>query len=233
MNMATVVITGANRGLGLALAQHYAASGATVVGGCRNPASAADLAATGAEVHSLDTSSSDSIAAFSAAVGDRPVDVLFNNAGIDARAVGATEAARGALDLTADEFQAVMNVNVLGPLLMVQGLASNLRAAGGKVVNISSQVGSIEVAKRIGQDASYTTSKAALNMLTLKQSQVMSPDGVAVIAMHPGWIRSEMGGPKADLEPAEAAAAIVNVVSHVGLEQTGSFLRWDGTVHPW
>ncbi len=231
--MTTVVITGANRGLGLALARHYAAAGAGVIGGCRNPDAAAELLAAGAEVHALDTSSADSIAAFNAAIGERPVDVLFNNAGIDARAVGAADAARGALDLTADEFQAVMNVNVLGPLLMVQGLAANLRAAGGKVINISSQVGSIEVAKRIGQDVSYTTSKAALNMLTLKQSQVLRGDGVSVIAMHPGWIRSEMGGPSADLEPAEAAASIVSVVDNVGIDQSGSFLRWDGSVHPW
>jgi NAD(P)-dependent dehydrogenase (short-subunit alcohol dehydrogenase family) len=116
---------------------------------------------------------------------------------------------------------------------MVQGLASNLRAAGGKVINISSQVGSIAVAEKIGKDAAYTTSKAALNMLTVKQSQVLSPDGVTVIAMHPGWVRSEMGGPTADLDPADSASAIVNVVDTLGVNQTGSFLRWDGSVHPW
>jgi NAD(P)-dependent dehydrogenase (short-subunit alcohol dehydrogenase family) len=229
----TVVITGANRGLGLALARHYRTAGATVIAGCRNPSAAPELASTGAEVHPLDTSSPESIASFAAAVGDRPVDVLFNNAGIDARAVGATEAARSALELTAEQFQAVMAVNVLGPMLTVQGLAANLRAASGKVVNVSSQVGSIEVAKRIGKDAAYTTSKAALNMLTLKQSQVLSPDGVAVIALHPGWLRSEMGGASADLDPADAATSIASVVEHLTTEQSGSFLRWDGTVHPW
>lgn len=231
--MTVVVITGANRGLGLALAQRYATEGATVIGGCRNPAAALDLAACGAEVHALDTSSGESIAAFTAAVGNRAVDVLYNNAGIDARAVGAADIARGALQMTADQFRAVMDVNVVGPMLMVQGLVANLRAAAGKVVNISSQVGSIEVAQRIGQDVSYTASKAALNMLTLKQSQVLRGDGVSVIALHPGWLRSEMGGASADTEPADAAASIVRVVAHIGLEQTGSFLRWDGTVHPW
>jgi NAD(P)-dependent dehydrogenase (short-subunit alcohol dehydrogenase family) len=229
----TVVITGANRGLGLALARHYRAGGATVIAGCRNPSAATDLAAIDAEVHPLDTSSPESIAAFVAAVGDRPIDVLFNNAGIDARAVGATEAARSALELTAAQFTDVMNVNVLGPMLMVQGLAANLRAAAGKVVNVSSQVGSIEVAKRIGKDAAYTTSKAALNMLTLKQSQVLGPDGVTVIALHPGWLRSEMGGASADLDPADAATSIASVVEHLTTEQSGTFLRWDGTAHPW
>jgi NAD(P)-dependent dehydrogenase (short-subunit alcohol dehydrogenase family) len=229
----TVVITGANRGLGLALAKRYLSRGAIVIGGCRTPTAAHDLNETDAEVHELDTGSGQSITAFAAAVGDRPVDLLFNNAGIDARAVGADDRARGALELTEAQFRSVMDVNVLGPMLMVQGLASNLRAATGKVVNVSSQVGSIVVAQRIGSDVAYTTSKAALNMLTLKQSQVLRPQGVCVIALHPGWLRSEMGGPGADLEPAEAAARIADVVDELTIEQTGSFLKWDGSVHPW
>lgn len=231
--MTTVVITGANRGLGLELARAYRAGGAEVIGGCRNPSAATELGATGAEVIALDTGSGTSIAAFAAAVGDRPVDLLFNNAGIDARAVGAAEASRGPLDITEDQFRAVHDVNVLGPLLMVRALAGNLRAATGKVVNVSSQVGSIEIAHRIGSDVAYTTSKAALNMLSLKQSQAFRADGVCVIALHPGWLRSDMGGPRADLEPATAAASIASVVDHITLEQSGSFLRWDGSVHPW
>ena len=231
--MTTVVITGANRGLGLALAKRYRALGATVIGGCRKPDAAVDLAAAGAEVHPLDTGSGASIAAFGAAVGDRPVDVLFNNAGIDATAVGADDGARGALDLTEAQFRSVIDVNLLGPLLMVQALADNLRAARGKVINVSSQVGSFEVAPRIGRDASYASSKAALNMLSLKQSQVLQPDGVSVIALHPGWVRSDMGGPRATLEPADAASSIASVVDGLTIDQTGSFLQWDGSVHPW
>ena len=231
--MTTVVITGANRGLGLALAQHHVAQGATVIGGCRKPSVAEALAAAGAEVHPLDMESGESITAFGAAVGDRPVDLLYNNAGIDARAVGASETARGALDLTEAQFRSVMDINVLGPMLMVQALASNLVAAGGKIVNVSSQVGSIQVAQRIGSDIAYTTSKAALNMLTLKQSQALRSDGVTVIALHPGWLRSDMGGSRADLEPAVAAKSIADVVANLTIDQTGTFLRWDGSTHPW
>lgn len=149
--MTLVVITGANRGLGLALAQQHAAQGATVIGGCRNPASAALLSETGAEVHHLDTGSGESIASFAEAIGDRPVDLLYNNAGIDARAVGAEDGARGALDLTEQQFRSVLDVNVLGPWLMVKALVENLRAAAGTVVKVSSQVGSIEVAQTIGR----------------------------------------------------------------------------------
>ena len=231
--MTNVVITGANRGLGLALAKLYAAQGATVIGGCRNPAAADQLRDSGAEVHQLDTGSGESIASFAGQIGDRPVDLLFNNAGIDARAVGAEEDTRSALDLTEAQFRSVMDVNVIGPFLLVKALAANLGAVAGTVVNVSSQVGSIEVAHRIGSDASYTTSKAALNMLTLKQSQALRPAGVTVIALHPGWVRSDMGGPRATLEPADAAASIAGMVDHLTIVHTGSFLQWDGTVHPW
>ncbi len=91
------------------------------------------------------------IASFAEAIGDRPVDLLYNNAGIDARAVGAEDGARGALDLTEQQFRSVLDVNVLGPWLMVKALVENLRAAAGTVVKVSSQVGSIEVAQTIGR----------------------------------------------------------------------------------
>ena len=231
--MTTVVITGANRGLGLALARQHLAQGATVIGGCRNPSRAQELTSAGAEVLPLDTGSGESITAFGKAIGDRAVDVLYNNAGIDARAVGADDGARGALDISEQQFRAVMEVNVLGPLLVVQALVDNLRAAKGTIVNVSSQVGSIEVAHRIGRDVSYNSSKAALNMLTLKQSQVLRADGVTVIAVHPGWVRSDMGGPTATLDPAESAAGLVTLVDKLTIDDTGSFLQWDGSIHPW
>ena len=231
--MTTVVITGANRGLGLALAKQHLSQGDVVIGGCRNPSAATELRDAGAEVLQLDIGSGESIAAFGAAVGDRPVDVLYNNAGIDARAAGADDGARGALDITEEQFRAVMDVNVLGPVLMVQALASNLEVAGGKIVNVSSQVGSIEVAQTTGRDVSYTSSKAALNMVTLKQSQVLSPLGISVISLHPGWVRSEMGGPRATLDPAVSATGIAALVDTLTIDQTGSFYQWDGSIHPW
>jgi NAD(P)-dependent dehydrogenase (short-subunit alcohol dehydrogenase family) len=231
--MTTIVITGANRGLGLALARQYAGDGAHVIAGCRHPDDADALRATGAEVHPLDMSSDESIDAFAAEVGDRPVDQLINNAGIDAKALGADDGERGPLDITSEQMRGVMNVNVVGPVHLVQVLAANVRAAHGKIANISSQVGSLVVAQRIGRDVSYNASKAALNMVTVKQSQVFKPDGVTVICIHPGWVRSDMGGRGADIEPSEAAASIAGVLNAVTIEHTGSFLNWDGTIHPW
>jgi NAD(P)-dependent dehydrogenase (short-subunit alcohol dehydrogenase family) len=116
---------------------------------------------------------------------------------------------------------------------MLKALADNLIAAKGVIVNVSSQVGSIEVAHKIGRDISYTTSKAALNMITLKESQVLQSLGVTVISLHPGWIRSEMGGPSATLDPDVAATSIVDLVDGLTLDNTGSFYQWDGTIHPW
>jgi NAD(P)-dependent dehydrogenase (short-subunit alcohol dehydrogenase family) len=228
----TVVITGANRGLGLCLAGVYAGQGFDVIGGCRRPDEATKLASLGATVLPLDMADMDSVAAFSKTVG-RPVDVLFNCAGIDARNVGAEDGARGPLVVTADQVDAVFRVNVTGPIMLVQGLAESLRSAKGTVVNISSQVGSMDVGQRVGRDVAYNASKAALNMVTIKQAAAFADDGVTVISMHPGWLRTEMGGSSADLDPTEAAATILSTVSALTPSQSGQFLRWDGTVHPW
>ena len=229
----TIVITGANRGLGLALASAYRARGNTVIGACRAPAAASSLAATGAEVAALDVSDMSSIARFAAAIGGRPIDVLYNSAGVDTRAFGADDTTRGALTISATDFELVMRVNVTGPLMLVQALVPNLRAASGRIVNISSQIGSMEVAQRMGRDVAYAASKIALNMVTLKQSQALAPDGVITIMMHPGYLRTDMGGSAAELEPVDVAPKIIATVEALTPEQTGAFLRWDGTTHPW
>lgn len=232
--MTTVVITGANRGIGLALARAHRERGDVVIAGCRTPAAAGELAATGAEVHAVDLGDAEAIERFAAAVGERPVDVLVNNAGLDARAFGAADAERDVLTLDASVLTDVLRVNTIGPWLLTRALVPNLRAAAGaRVVMVSSQVGSMEVAQRIGRDVAYTTSKAALNMIAVKFAQALRPDGITVVAVHPGFVRTDMGGAGADLDPAEAAAGIVATVDALTLERSGSFLRWDGTTHPW
>ncbi len=228
-----VVITGANRGLGLALSQVYRELGADVIAGCRTPSSSAHLVATGAEVHSYDQSSEESINAFIAAIGDRSVDVLINNAGIDATAVGVPSAERSVMELSGEAFLDVMRVNVVGPMLLTRALITNLGATSGRVVNISSQVGSMEVAQRMGRDVSYNSSKAALNMVTIKLAQAFKPVGVAVVAMHPGYLRTDMGGPSADLDPTDAARQIADTIAALAIDNSATFIRWDGTVHPW
>jgi NAD(P)-dependent dehydrogenase (short-subunit alcohol dehydrogenase family) len=231
--MSTVLITGANRGLGLELARVYRSAGHSVIGACRAPENASDLRATGAELCALDMSDMASISSVAESLKGRAIDVLYNSAGVDTRAFGATDATRTALTITPEDFESVMRVNVTGPMALVQAMTPSLRAARGTVVNISSQIGSMEVAKKMGRDVAYATSKAALNMVTLKQSQALVDDGVTVIALHPGWLRTEMGGSSADLEPAEAASQIAANVGALTIADTGRFIRWDGTTHPW
>ena len=223
-----VVITGGNRGLGLSLARQYVGRGHDVIVGCRDPR----VAPVGI-AHALDMGDQDSIGRFASAIGDRSVDVLINNAGIDARAAGAPDDERDALHLDGEAFALVLQVNTIGPMQLVQKLAENLREVKGKVINISSQVGSFEMAQRIGKDVSYTASKAALNMVSVKQAQAFRDSGVTVIAMHPGYLRTDMGGSAADLDPDDAADTIVQTIGKLTFEHSGGFYRWDGMVHPW
>jgi NAD(P)-dependent dehydrogenase (short-subunit alcohol dehydrogenase family) len=235
----TVVVTGANRGLGLELVRVLAGRGDTVIAGCRNPAAATELAALAQRVGELDVLALDigdtaSIDAFVAAIGSRPVDVLINNAGIDARNLGAGDGDRDVLAQPAEHFMGEITVNTWGPLLVARGLLGNLTAAtNGRIVNVSSQVGSMDVGAKMGRDLGYSVSKAALNMVTVKLATRLRDDGVTAIALHPGYLRTEMGGSAATMEPAEAAASIAALVDGLTIADTGTFRRWDGTIHPW
>ena len=228
-----VVITGANRGLGLELARAYRAHGDVVIAGCRTPANAAELNATGAEVRAYDQASAESIAAFAAVIGDRAVDVLINNAGIDAAAFDVPSDQRSVMVLDAGVLMEVLQVNTVGPMLLTRALAPNVAAATGKVVNITSQIASMEVSQRMGRDVSYAVSKAAFNMVSVKFAVALKPDGVTVVAMHPGYLRTAMGGPGADLDPADAARQIVDTIGRLTIADTATFIRWDGSIHPW
>ena len=228
-----VVVTGANRGLGLSLARAYVAHGHHVFGGCRTPDSADALRALGAEPLHFDAADFASIDTFTDSIADRRVDTVINCAGVDARAFGADDTNRGALTISAEHFEAVMRVNVTGPLLLVERLTEKLRASEGTVVNISSQIGSLAIAHQMSRDVSYAASKAALNMVTAKQAQAFAAGGVTVITMHPGWLRTDMGGPNAALDPDDAARQIYATIEGLTPAQNGQFLRWDGTVHPW
>jgi NAD(P)-dependent dehydrogenase (short-subunit alcohol dehydrogenase family) len=229
-----VVITGANRGLGLELARTYAAAGAEVWAGCRRPAEATALREVTDHVHVLDLGSTESIDAFAAALGDAPIDVLVNNGGVDARNFGVPDGERDVLQLSGDHFLEEMRINALGPLLLTRATLDRLRGTSRpRIVNVTSQVGSMEIAKITGRDIGYTASKAALNMITVKLAMRLRDEGVIAIALHPGFLRTDMGGAGADLDPAEAAAMIVALIDGLSLEQSGQFLRWNGTVHPW
>jgi NAD(P)-dependent dehydrogenase (short-subunit alcohol dehydrogenase family) len=227
-----VVITGANRGLGLALAGAYAARGDEVWAGCRTPAAANELRAITSHVHALDMGSADSIAAFARQLNGLKIDVVVNNAGVDGRAFGAAESARDVLALDVANLEAQMSVNAIGPMLLVRELLP-LLGRGSRVVNLSSQIGSMEVSATLGRDVGYAVSKAALNMITVKLAWRLRDEGIISVAVHPGYLRTDMGGPGASMDAAESANSLVSLADGLTLDRSGSFLRWDGTTHPW
>jgi NAD(P)-dependent dehydrogenase (short-subunit alcohol dehydrogenase family) len=229
-----IVITGANRGLGLELTRQHTARGDEVWAGCRRPDEASELLALTPHVLPVDMAIEASIAAFAEALGPGPVDVLYNNAGIDARALGVDDGARDVLQISGDDFLEVMRVNAAGPMLLTRAVVDRLGAsARPRVVNVSSQAGSMEVAHTLGRDVSYTASKAALNMISVRQSVHLLDAGITVVCIHPGFLKTDMGGSRADMPVEEGAAGIVAMVDGLTLDDSGTFRRWDGSVHPW
>ncbi len=232
--MSTVVITGANRGLGLELARVYAGRGDRVIAGCRNPGTADELARLTEHVHALDMGDEQSIAGFIAAIGEQSVDIVVNNAGIDARNLGAADSERDVLTQTPQQLIGQIEVNAVGPWLLSRGLLPHLRRSDRpRIANVTSQIGSMEVSQRIGRDVGYAVSKAALNMITVKLAARLRDEGIIAILIHPGFLRTDMGGSAATMEPADAARQMVGTIDGLSIADTGSFRRWDGTVHPW
>ena len=229
-----VVITGANRGLGLELTRIYAGRGDDVWAGCRRPDDATELRRLTTHVEQVDIGSEASIAQFAAALGSAPIDILVNNAGIDARALGVDDGERDVLQLSGEHFLDVMRVNAVGPMLLTRAVLDRLSASSNpRIVNVTSQVGSMEVAHSIGRDIGYLSSKAALNMISIKQSVVLRDAGIIVLALHPGYLQTDMGGPRAEMPTEEGATGIVALVDSLTSDDSGTFRRWDGSVHPW
>lgn len=231
----TIMITGAGRGLGLGLARHFAQRGDRVIGTARTPDTASELADVADRTIALDMASDDSIAAAVDALdGIDHIDVLINNAGINGEAVGAAADGRGPLQMGRQHFLAVMDVNAAGPLVLTQTLVPLLRkASGGLVVNISSQLGAMTFGDQHGNDIAYNASKAALNMITVRTATELAADDIGLVCIHPGWVRTDMGGSAASLGVDESASAIASTVDGLTLADSGRFLRWDGATHEW
>ncbi|MCL4120113.1 UNVERIFIED_CONTAM: hypothetical protein GTU68_053786 [Idotea baltica] len=127
-----------------------------------------------------------------------------------------------------------MNVNVTGPMVMTTALLPLLRQSDGAlVVNISSQLGSMQVAARKGRDSAYCVSKAALNMWSVKAAASLRTEGIGVVMLHPGWVQTDMGGPSGELTLDDAATSIAATIGALTVADTGRFVRWDGHEHPW
>lgn len=229
--MPTALITGANRGIGLALATQYAdRSGAHVIGVTRDAKESHDLHALARRsngrvtVLEADVADAASIEGLARDVGDANIDLLINNAGVG----GFGDFG----EITAQELSDVFRVNAFAPLLVTQALRARL-APGGKVVNITSVLGSIENARGEASYLTYGMSKAALNMFTVKLAEALREDGIAVLALHPGWVQTRMGGSGAAIDVETSAAGMLRVIDALDTGHSGTYLAYDGSAIPW
>ncbi len=235
--MPTVLITGASRGLGCEFARQYAADGWKVIATCRSPGGAGALQGLSGDVdvRQMDITEAPQIDALARDLGTRPVDLLINNAAIHGpRDAGASF---GALDVAA--WMEVMRVNALAPLKVTEAFLPHVRAGGQrKIVFISSRAGSIAERgalphHRPGGPYVYRSSKAALNAGAKALAFDLGPQGISVVVLHPGWVKTETGGWDAPGDAASSVTAMRKVIDAATPTDNGHFRNFDGAEIPW
>jgi len=222
--MPTVLVTGANRGLGLEFARQYSADGWDVIGTARQPDDAAELRALDrVRVEQLEMRDLEAVASFGPRIGET-LDLLIANAGTwkPERAASAEDGQAWAEMLTS---------NSIAPYLLAKAVLERVAAARGKMVAVSSGLGSI--AESSGGYVPYRTSKAALNMAWRQLAFEARPLGVAVAVLDPGWVKTRMGGANAPSTPEESIGDMRRVIDGLTLERSGGFYRRDGSAEPW
>ncbi len=230
--MNSVLITGARRGLGLELARQYVADGWRVYACCRAPENAPDLADLADEyghlsVHRLDVTSAGDRSALVDTLDGAPLDVLINNAGIYGE---------GSQQFGQTDEQAWLDIfatNCIAPMKMMEALLPNVAAGERKImVNMTSKMGSMDD-NGSGGAYLYRSSKAALNAVVKSAAIDLDPYGITVVAQHPGWVRTDMGGPYGELSVPEGVAALREVIAGLQREDSGRFIDIDGSTIAW
>ncbi len=239
--MQTILVTGANRGIGFELARQYLAQGAEVLACCRDPEKAQDLMELGAHYPSLGIFKADmgdfsSLEALAHSLRSKKIDLLINNAGsYGPKGIpeGMSYQAFGAVDYQI--WTEILRTNIQAPLRMAELFVENVAASTGKtIVMMSSELGSIAGNTSAGQSYSYRSSKAALNMVTKGLALDLAARGIKVVAMAPGWVRTDMGGRDiAALSPMESVAGQISVLAGLQLEDSGTFIDYRGARLPW
>jgi NAD(P)-dependent dehydrogenase (short-subunit alcohol dehydrogenase family) len=231
--MQTVLITGAGRGIGLELTRRYAAAGDHVLACCREPAKATALRALASEnpnvtVYGVHVSDGASVAALAEQIGDTPIDVLINNAGM----AGPPMQKQSLREMDFDGWAQTFAVNTMAPLRMLQTFRKNLAAGRNpRAITITSQMGAIAFPMPVMY--AYCSTKGAVNKVMKMAADELKRDGIAVLLVHPGFVKTDMGGPNAEITPAESAAGITAVIANASIASTGKFMKWNGEEHPW
>ena len=228
--MSRVLITGANKGVGLQLARMYSEAGDEVLACCRNPEGATALKALPGKVTvlELDVGKAESVAALKEKVGDTPIDILINNAGI----AGPAPNRQSATDMDYEGWMETFNINTMGPMRMVQTFRNNLaKGTNARVATITSQMGALDLNWPVFY--AYCASKAAVNKIMRMLSVDLAKDNIALRLIHPGHVKTDMGGPNAEITAEESASGIISVIADTNAGNTGTFLKWNGQTHNW
>ena len=229
--MTTVLVTGANRGLGLEFTKQYLARGETVIATCRDPSAARELATLAAQqsqltVLTLDVGDEASLAGFAKQLGQTPIDIFINNAGVYGPRSGFG-------DLNESEWAQVFRVNSSAPIVLTQIVIGNLRDGSlKKMAFLTSKMGSIGD-NQGGGSYIYRSSKAALNAAVKSLAIDLADEGFLVGLLHPGWVRTDMGGPNGLIDAQTSVTGLVQVIDELGPVNTGSFFNYDGNIIPW
>ena len=233
--MQTILITGANRGIGFELARQFLKDDSRIFATCRNPERAEALNRLAREhpdrvtVLQLDITDDASLSAALKAVAAKvdALDLLINNAGI-----GGDDHARILGQLTASEISHVIRTNAVAPLIVTQAFRDLLKPGDNpRVVMISSGLGSLQ--RTGGTSYAYRMSKAAMNMAARVLAYDSAMSGITTVAMNPGWVQTDMGGPKAALRPEESGTALRALINQLTPADNGKFFQYDGSELPW
>ena len=231
----TIVITGANRGLGLEFCKQYLAEGHKIYACCRSPESAGELlklkqeAGDRLETIPLDVTNAAQLTNLKHtlqghSLQEQGIDLLINNAGVSGERLSFGE-------VTEQEWMQVLRINTVAPLLVVQELI-DLMATEGKILLMTSKMGSIED-NTSGGSYIYRSSKAALNAVGKSLALDLSGKGISVAICHPGWVQTDMGGPNAPINTETSISGLRQVMEQLSLDSSGQFFNYDGSILPW
>lgn len=226
--MPTVMITGANRGLGLEFARQYIQDGWSVIATCRKPEDATELnAIVGVTVYPLNVTNFEAVRALADQLKGTAIDLLVNNAGV----YGPKRSALNEIDF--DVWEQVLRTNALAPLCVAQCFAPHVAASDRKcIATLSSKMGSM-TDNTSGGGYIYRSSKAAVNAVMKSLANDLRPQGVISVLLHPGWVRTDMGGPSGLIDAEQSVAGMRRVIDAADMNASGRFYAYDGAEIPW